>query len=387
MQPIVDVSPPKWHLGHTTWFFERMFLEEFVTDYKVYDPNFNFVFNSYYESIGKRVIRSDRGNLSRPSIDEVFAYRKYVNTQLLHFLESQESLTKDMCSVLELGLQHEQQHQELLTYDIKYILGNNPLMPAYIEQEENHNQLAARPMSFLSVPSGNYQIGHQKEGFCFDNELGRHQVYLHQYLIADRLVTNGEFLEFINDGGYKNFKHWHMEGWEWVKANQETQPMHWHLIEEEWHEYTMNGLRKLDLNAPVSHVSHFEATAYATWRGMRLPTEFEWEVACRMHEPTPHDNANFVQGEQFKTLPAAKNHFQFYGDCWEWTNSAYLPYPFYQIATGALGEYNGKFMINQMVLKGGSYATPKDHIRASYRNFFHPHLKWQFTGIRLAKHE
>jgi len=386
VQPIVDVSPPKWHLGHTTWFFEKMILENQKPNYQVYHKEYNYVFNSYYETIGKRVLRTDRGNLTRPTTAEVFKYRAYVDQQMLEFLDSKTELDNKITEILELGLQHEQQHQELLLYDIKYILGNNPLFPHYLTETSEVPMVGSQPLDFLGIESGNYSIGFDDTGFCFDNELGKHQVYLHEFEIADRLVTNGEYLEFIEAGGYQKFQYWHMEGWEWVNANAENAPGHWYKIDNEWHQYTFFGLQKLNLHEPVMHVSQFEATAYANWKGLRLPTEFEWEVACQLHEPNTHKKANFVDGRKFATVAAVKNHHQFFGDCWEWTNSAYLPYPYFKTDVGALGEYNGKFMINQMVLRGGSLATPKDHIRPTYRNFFHPHLKWHFSGIRLAKH-
>lgn len=386
VQPIVDVSPPKWHLGHTTWFFEQMILSEFANDYKAFHPEFNFIFNSYYETVGKRVLRTNRGNLTRPSTDQVYAYRKYVNEQFIEFLDQQESLSEQLAQLIELGLQHEQQHQELLTYDIKYILGGNPLFPIYYKSLTLSKTDKSRPMGFLKIPEGNYSIGYDGDQFSFDNEHGQHKVFLHAFDIADRLVTNEEYLAFIEEGGYQDFRHWYMEGFEWVKANQEKSPYHWHNVNGEWHQFTFGGLQKLDLSAPVTHISQFEAAAFASWKGMRLPTEFEWEVACQLHEPAPTTQSNFVESETMAPLAAGPGHYQFFGDCWEWTNSAYLPYPYYKKDEGAIGEYNGKFMINQMVLRGGSFATPKNHIRTTYRNFFHPHLKWHFTGIRLAKH-
>lgn len=385
VQPIVDVSPPKWHLGHTTWFFEKMILEEYFKNYKVYHPDFNYVFNSYYESIGKRVLRTDRGNLTRPTTEEVYKYRAYVDEQMAHFLDTYNELPQKISELLELGLQHEQQHQELLVYDIKYILGNNPLFPAYIKKEISPS-IVSKALEFLPISEGTYSIGHQQDGFCFDNEMGVHQVYLHDFEIGDRLVTNGEYLEFIEARGYRDFRYWYMEAWEWVQENKETAPMHWHQIDGTWHQYTFFGLRKLNLHEPVTHISQYEAAAFAQWSGMRLATEFEWEIACKKHEPTIHPKANFVESALFSTQASENKHHQFYGDAWEWTNSAYLPFPYFKTEAGAIGEYNGKFMINQMVLRGGSFATPKDHIRPTYRNFFHPHLKWHFTGIRLARH-
>ena len=386
VQPIVDVSPPKWHLGHTTWFFEKLFLEDQKPGYKIFHEDYSYVFNSYYETVGKRVLRVNRGNLTRPNVEEVYSYRKYVDEQLLEFLDSINKLTPHQKKVLEIGLQHEQQHQELLLYDIKYILGNNPLFPAYTEFDNQGSVSQTRPTSYLQIDSGNYQIGFDKEGFCYDNELGVHQVYLHDFEIMDRLVTNVEFLEFMNAGGYEDFRHWYSEAWDWVKDENRKAPFHWHEIDGEWYNYTLHGLEKVNPEEPVSHVSQYEAAAYARWKGERLPTEFEWEIACRVHQPSIPDSANFIDSQKLRPVAPENDNFQFYGDLWEWTHSAYQPYPYYQSEEGALGEYNGKFMINQMVLRGGSYATPKDHIRPTYRNFFHPHLSWHFTGIRLARH-
>lgn len=354
VQPVVDVSPPKWHLGHTTWFFETFLLKPFFANYQVYNEDYNYVFNSYYETVGNHVIRTDRGNLSRPGVSEVYQYRAYVDEAMINFLKTPVSPVVN--ELLVLGLNHEQQHQELLLTDIKYILGNNPLFPAY----DNVVKSAAvqQEVTFLPFTEGIYEIGHKGEGFCFDNELGRHKVYLHDFSISSSLVSNGSYLEFINDGGYTNFNHWHSEGWDWVKNNHITAPMYWHFIDTDWFTYTLSGLSPLDLNQPATHLSYYEAYAYASWKGMRLPTEFEWEIAA----------GSFNWGER-----------------WEWTESAYLPYPGFNKAPGAIGEYNGKFMVNQKVLRGASEATPKGHGRVSYRNFFHPHLRWQLTGIRLAK--
>ncbi|SHJ75074.1 ergothioneine biosynthesis protein EgtB [Reichenbachiella agariperforans] len=386
VQPVVDVSPPKWHLGHTTWFFEKMLLEAFSKDYCVYHPEYNYVFNSYYESIGKRVLRTNRGNLTRPSVADVYKYRAFVDQQMLNFFDTRETLSAEEKTIIEIGLQHEQQHQELLLYDIKYILGTNPLFPAYQTSPKLQIETAPKPLGFLNVPAGNYTIGHEGDRFSFDNEHGRHQVYLHDYRIGDRLITNREYLDFIKDGGYRNFTYWYAEAWDWVQREDKQAPFHWHFIEDCWHSYTLEGLQPINLNEPVSHISQYEAAAFANWKGMRLPTEFEWEVACLLHQPTIPENSNFVNQENHRPLPATEGNYQFYGDLWEWTNSAYLPYPYYKTEAGPLGEYNGKFMISQMVLRGGSYATPKDHIRPTYRNFFHPHLNWLFSGIRLAQH-
>ncbi len=357
VQPVVDVSPPKWHLGHTSWFFETFVLKPHSFAYKEFDPNYNFVFNSYYETIGARVIRTDRGNLSRPTVEDIYKYRAYVDEAMIRFLSTE--LTDELRDLIVLGLNHEEQHQELLFTDIKYILGHNPLFPAY-SAELNVNKQVARIANtgFLDVPEGIYKIGHSSDGFCFDNELGVHRVFLEPYAIACQLVNNGEYLEFMRDGGYKDHRWWHAEGLDWVKKNDITAPMYWHKIDGEWYNYTVNGLVPVDHDGAVCHISFYEASAYAAWKGMRLATEFEWEAASKLFE---------------------------WGSRWEWTNSAFLPYPGFKKAEGAAGEYNGKFMVNQMVLRGASVVTPEGHSRYTYRNFFHPYLRWQYTGIRLAK--
>lgn len=356
VQPVIDVSPPKWHLGHTTWFFETFILIPNLDGYQVFNSQYNFVFNSYYETIGARVIRTDRGNLSRPSVADIFQYRKYVDQQMEIFLLNND-LSDDLKKLFELGVNHEQQHQELLLTDIKYILGHNPLFPAY---NENFPLEKSEPENFemLSFKEGIYEIGFEGEGFCFDNELNRHKVYLNDFQISNRLVTNSEYLEFMNDGGYENFRHWHAEGWDWVKENHAKAPLYWHFVEGKWMHYTLNGLKEIIPDEAVCHINFFEASAFASWKGMRLPTEAEWEVASGKFD---------------------------WGKRWEWTGSAYLPYPGFKKEEGAVGEYNGKFMVNQMVLRGASLATPKGHSRKTYRNFFPTSLQWQFTGIRLAK--
>lgn len=356
VQPVVDVSPPKWHLGHTSWFFEEFILKPYKPGYRIYHEDFAFVFNSYYENVGKRVLRTDRGNLSRPTVAKVYDYRHYVTNEMKELLL--DGISSKVEELLLIGIHHEKQHQELLITDIKYILGNNPLFPKY------NDLFAENPVQnfiakWIEIKEGIYEIGHNKpDEFCYDNELAHHKVYLQDCQISNKLVTNSEYLEFIEAGGYEDFNLWHAEGLDWVKTNQIAAPMYWHKIEGEWHHYSLQGLQKIPLEAPLSHISYYEAFAYAQWKGCRLPTEFEWEAA----------------NEQFE-----------WGNRWEWTESAYLPYPGYSKAPGAIGEYNGKFMVNQKVLRGGSVATPPHHTRPTYRNFFQTNLRWQFTGIRLAK--
>lgn len=357
VQPIVDVSPPKWHLGHTTWFFEEFILKDHLENYRVFDDRYAYVFNSYYESAGEKVVRSDRGNLSRPTVSEVYEFRKHVTDRLMDYLEKEE-LSDHVKKVIELGCHHEKQHQELLLTDIKYILGNNPLHPVY-KESFIENQVQDFPGEWIPVDEGIYRIGHNKQGkFCYDNELGNHKLYLNSYQISNKLVTNKEYLEFMNDGGYEQVLLWHAEGWDWVNQNKINSPFYWYQVNDSWQQYTLSGLQPLNPEAPVTHLSYYEAFAFAQWKGLRLPTEFEWETA--------------------------QDKFD-WGSRWEWTESAYSPYPHYTKAPGALGEYNGKFMVNQKVLRGGSIATAPNHTRPTYRNFFHPNLRWQFTGLRLAK--
>ncbi|WP_276495790.1 ergothioneine biosynthesis protein EgtB [Pontibacter litorisediminis] len=385
VQPMVDVSPPKWHMAHTTWFFETLLLQPYLPGYKVYHPQYAFLFNSYYNSLGSRVLRHQRSTITRPPLRDVLAYRKYVNEHMNTLLqELPEEELEQVKAILELGMQHEQQHQELLVTDIKYILGTNPLLPTYLPQPEQPKQVVATPAQFLEVPGGKYKIGHQGNGFCFDNEQGVHEVLLEGFGIMNRLVTNGEYLEFMQDGGYTDFRHWLDEGWAMVKEQQLEAPLYWVRQDDAWYRFTLHGLRKVDLLEPVCHLSFYEADAFANWSGKRLLTEFEWEAATQVYPPR---QGNFVESELLEPTPAdpkATGVQQLYGDLWEWTYSAYHPYPGFSKAPGPVGEYNGKFMINQMVLRGGSCATPKNHIRTTYRNFFHPDKRWQYTGIRLA---
>ncbi|MEJ2162800.1 MAG: ergothioneine biosynthesis protein EgtB [Robiginitalea sp.] len=356
IQPVADVSPPKWHLGHTTWFFEEFILVPHYPGYEIFHEDFSFVFNSYYETVGKRVLRPDRGNLSRPSVREVYQYRKHVTAHLRELFNSGSA--EKLYELLEIGIQHEQQHQELLMTDIKFILGNNPLLPPYAEDAIDEYPREGKQPHWITMAGDIYEIGFEGGGFCFDNELGRHQVLLQDFEIASSPETNQSMLDFIADGGYSRFDLWHAEGWDWVQDQKIKAPLYWHQIDGKWHYYTLRGLEPVDPSATLAHISFFEAFALAQWKGCRLPTEFEWEAAQSVLN---------------------------WGDRWEWTESAYLPYPGFRKAPGALGEYNGKFMVNQKVLRGASVATATGHSRASYRNFFQPHLRWQFTGIRLVR--
>lgn len=386
VQPIGDVSPPKWHLGHTTWFFENFILKDQLSDYELFDERLNWFFNSYYESQGPRILRTNRGNMTRPATETILAYRAHVDQHLEKLLTSfEEVLPDELNQLLEVGMQHEQQHQELLVTDFKYILGTNPLYPVY--QQPNAHQPASKVAEkWMEVEAGLYKVGYEGEGFCWDNELSHHQVYLGAYALNKRLVTNGEFLAFMNDGGYERFELWQMEGIEWARQLDTKAPLYWYQQDGEWYHFTLAGLQPIDLDAPVTHVSWFEADAYARWAGYRLPTEQEWEVVCNLRHQEVPTLGNFVEDQHWHPIPPQdQEDDQLLGNVWEWTNSSYLPYPRYPRPEGALGEYNGKFMINQMVLRGGSCATPRSHIRSTYRNFFQTDKRWQFTGIRLAK--
>lgn len=354
-QPIPDVSPPKWHLAHSTWFYEQFVLVPNDPEYRIFSPDFPFLFNSYYNNAGDRVLRPNRGLMSRPPVREVIAYRHYVTDALIKFMDKSD-LSTEILDVITLGVNHEQQHQELLVYDIKYILGNQPTFPIYGDSFSLQKEKTER--TFVQIQEGIYGIGAAEDDFCFDNECGQHKVYLHDFQIADTLVTNGEYMEFMAAGGYGDFNLWLAEGWDFILKEKIQAPFYWHQQEGKWFQYTFQGFREVEKELPVAHLSFYEALAFATWKGMRLPTEFEWEVAA--------DQLGW-------------------GQLWEWTYSAYLPYPGFKKAPGALGEYNGKFMINQNVLRGASVATPQGHSRKTYRNFFPASSRWLFSGIRLAK--
>lgn len=355
-QPVPFVSPPKWHLAHTTWFFEEFLLKPHLPGYNVFNDDFSFLFNSYYNNVGKRVQRNNRGAITRPATSSIIEYRHYVDMHMELLLQLKATHT-DIHDLIELGLNHEQQHQELLYTDIKYILSCNPISPIYNEDiswESQHNS----EEGFLTIDEGVYEIGFNGDGFSFDNEHNCHKVYLNRFEISKTLVTNGEYLEFVEAGGYKDFNLWLDEGWSWVNENNISAPLYWHKADEGWQHFTLSGMQAIDPDAMLTHVSFYEALAFAEWKKMRLPTEAEWEAAS--------DSLNW-------------------GRRWEWTHSAYLPYPGFAKPDGAVGEYNGKFMINQMVLRGASCATPEGHSRNTYRNFFHPDERWQFNGIRLVK--
>jgi ergothioneine biosynthesis protein EgtB len=383
LQSMPDASPAKWHLAHTSWFFEEFVLQPFAPAYRVFDAAFRYLFNSYYEAVGPRLARPGRGMLSRPTIEEVWRYREYVDDEMTALLES-GAVPQDALRVITLGLHHEQQHQELLLTDIKHLFSRNPLLPAYAAQDDR-TQHTAPALSFHEIPGGLVNIGHSGSGFCFDNELPQHRVHVEPFRLANRAVTNGEWLEFVRDRGYERPELWLAEGWDHVQREGWRAPLYW--SDSLQTEFTLCGEQPIDPHAPVCHVSFYEADAFARWAGARLPTEFEWETAAN----APSLRGHFVEDGYWHPRAARESSqaepwlLQMFGDVWEWTRSAYAPYPRYQPLPGALGEYNGKFMVSQLVLRGGSCATPRDHIRASYRNFFYPHARWQFSGVRLAK--
>jgi ergothioneine biosynthesis protein EgtB len=376
-----DVSPAKWHLAHVTWFFETFVLEPHLPHYEPACPEFRFIFNSYYNAVGAQYPRPQRGLLTRPALAAVADYRARVDEAISRLLRS--GVSETLGELVELGLHHEQQHQELLLMDIKHVLSRNPLGPAYRPGQAAPGQ-APRPPRWSEHPGGFVEIGAGAQGFAFDNERPRHRVWLEPFALADRLVTNGEFAEFIEDGGYRRPALWLADGWSTVEREGWHAPLYWMEREGEWHEYRLRGgWQPLDPAAPVCHVSLYEADAFAAWRDARLPTEAQWEalVAGRAIE------GNFLEDDELhpRAPVLAEGLAQAFGDAWEWTASAYLAYPGFRTAPGAIGEYNGKFMCGQHVLRGGSCVTPEGHVRASYRNFFYPPCRWMFAGIRLAR--
>jgi len=379
IQSMPDASPVKWHLAHTTWFFEEFVLQQAVPGYRFHDAQFRFLFNSYYNSVGPMHSRPQRGLLSRPTVEQVMEYRERIDARMSELLERQD-LSPALREVVVLGLNHEQQHQELLLTDIKHLFSCNPLLPAYT-REKIAPARAAVALEFQRFDGGLIEIGHDGDGFSFDNELPRHRTYTGAFSLANRAVTNGEYLEFVRAGGYEEPTHWLSDGWATVQAQGWQRPIYWTSQLEQ--EFTLTGLRELNPASPACHLSYYEADAFARWAGARLPSEVEWELAC----DDVAIRGNFVEnGRWHPEAPLGeKGLLQMFGDVWEWTQSAYAPYPGFTAAAGALGEYNGKFMVNQLVLRGGSCATPLSHIRATYRNFFNPAARWQFTGARLAR--
>jgi ergothioneine biosynthesis protein EgtB len=379
VQSMPDASPAKWHLAHTTWFFETFVLRDHVRGYRLHDGRWPFLFNSYYEAEGRRHARDRRGMVTRPTLDEVRAYRTHVDAAMAAALPA---LNDEARALVMLGCHHEEQHQELLVTDILHLLSENPLEPALWPAPRKVPVEMPGPVGWIAHPGGAAEIGHEGDGFAFDCEAPRHATLLTPHALADRTVTNGEWAAFIADGGYADARHWLSDGWAWVKAEGIAAPLYWEERGGGWTRFGLDGRRPIDPAAPVTHVSFFEADAYASWAGTRLPTEAEWEAAAQSHDPMM---GNFMDAAgPVEPRPATESPALF-GDVWEWTGSAYRPYPGFRAAEGAVGEYNGKFMSGQFVLRGGSCATPRGHARASYRNFFYPHQRWQFTGVRLAK--
>jgi ergothioneine biosynthesis protein EgtB len=385
LQSMPDASPAKWHKAHTTWFFETFILSTRVPGYRPFNFEFRLVFNSYYKQLGSHPVRGSRGLMSRPSLEEVHAYRAWVDDAMLRYLDA-DGPDENAAALIELGLNHEQQHQELTLTDLKHALWSMPLRPDNVHRP--HAVSSAPPLEWISFDGGVHQIGHAGDGFSFDNEGPRHDVLLQPFQLASRLVTNGEYLAFMSDGGYQKPELWLSDGWDAVCAQGWNSPMYWERDANSgaWQEFTFSGIQEVDPAAPVCHVSFYEADAFARWSNARLPREEEWEVAAvRTSSSTPANGA-FQEDGTFHPQPVHGTGMQqLFGDVWEWTASAYLGYPGFKPAPGLVGEYNGKFMCNQFVLRGGSCATPASHVRATYRNFFPPHARWQFMGIRLAK--
>jgi ergothioneine biosynthesis protein EgtB len=384
VQSMPDASPAKWHMAHTTWFFETFILAEHLAGYRAFNPEYRILFNSYYKTLGSHPLRQQRGTFSRPSFDNVLRYREHVEEAMQRLLT--QSPSPEILAMVELGIHHEQQHQELILTDILHAFWTQPLRPAYLPSAETapHQAPALR---WIGHPGGVVEIGANGDGFSFDNERPRHAELLRPYRLASRLATNAEYLDFIHDNGYQRPELWLSDGWDTVCREGWRAPLYWESADGGWRQFTLHGLSPLDPAAPVCHVSYYEADAFARWSGARLPLESEWENAAR-NRPV---DGNLLESWSLETRPAAEGasgaEDQLFGDVWEWTGSAYLPYPGFLTAPGAVGEYNGKFMCNQFVLRGGSFATSASHIRATYRNFFPPHARWQFMGVRLARHE
>lgn len=388
IQSMPDTSPTKWHLAHTSWFFETFILSKAVKGYKSPSPEYAYLFNSYYIQAGERHFRPKRGLISRPTVKETFDYRRFVDENMLRFMEDANGRDWARLSPsIEIGIHHEQQHQELILTDIKHVFSENPLRPAYIERNAGNGRgkKLLPPSEWIDFDEGIYKIGHDGGGFGYDNEFPAHKVYLKPFRLQSCLVTNRDYMEFMEAGGYAAPELWLSEGWNQVQSNGWSAPYYWEKRDGEWYAFTLSGMRKIEPDEPVCHISYFEADAYARWAGGRLPTEAEWEIAAS----ELHVEGNFVDDRMFHPAPVNGGEgkgalMQMYGDVWEWTQSAYNSYPGFKALPGALGEYNGKFMCNQLVLRGGSCATSKSHIRKTYRNFFPPDARWQFMGVRLA---
>ncbi|MEE8312542.1 MAG: ergothioneine biosynthesis protein EgtB [Candidatus Binatia bacterium] len=386
VQSMPDASPAKWHLAHTTWFFETFVLKSMVEGYKVFHPRYEYLFNSYYNTVGPMHPRPERGMLTRPGRAEILAYRAHVDAAMERLLSASVSSDSTRMDVVVLGLHHEQQHQELLLTDIKHALSRNPLMPAYAGGDAPARRAHRRTdLRWHAHDAGLRTVGADGAGFAYDNERPQHRVFAESFELASRPVSSGEIAEFIAEGGYRRPEIWLSDGWAAVRERGWQAPLYWQLLDGAWHELTLRGLREIDRDAPACHLSFYEADAYATWAGARLATEAEWETAATGRDPV----GNFVESGELHPAPSAADNeaepSQMFGDVWEWTASPYVAYPGYRAAAGALGEYNGKFMSGQMVLRGGSCATPGSHIRATYRNFFPPDARWQFSGLRLAR--
>jgi len=389
IQSMPDASPTRWHLAHTTWFFETFLLSK-LPNYQPFHPQFAYLFNSYYNTLGKQFPRAQRGLLSRPSLQEILNYRQFVNDRVLDLLNQNESIDETWIDVLEIGINHEQQHQELILTDIKHVLSCNPSWPIY-RPDRWESSAASDERRWVSIAGGLKTIGHQGDGFSYDNERPQHRVYLESFSLCNRLVSCGDYLQFIEDGGYARPNLWLSLGWDFVGRQDWQAPLYWHFFAGQWHEFTLAGMKSIDIHRPVCHVSYFEADAFARWAGYRLPTEFEWEEASQLASHGHFADSLIASGIALHPAPSDSQSDgqqntiqQMLGDVWEWTSSPYAAYAGYRPPQGALGEYNGKFMCNQFVLRGGSCATPSSHIRSTYRNFFPPETRWQFSGIRLA---